>query len=151
VIGYVTSMPLLFEARMLSAWLVAAAVTFTPANPAAAQPICGAGLEPWTEIELFLGRAMPDGSEVSEVEFHAFLAETVTPLFPEGLTVTDAWGQYRDGDAVVRERTKLLLILLPEATASVRDAIAGLIDAYKMQFRQTSVLRVERAVCVAFQ
>lgn len=36
---------------------------------------------------------------VSDEDWRAFLAAEVTPRFPDGLTVIDAAGQWRDGAA----------------------------------------------------
>lgn len=45
---------------------------------------------------LFLGRQIPGGGMVSDADWTAFLAEVVTPRFPEGLTVWRAEGQWLD-------------------------------------------------------
>ena len=87
---------------------------------------------------------------VSEEAWRTFLADEVTPRFPDGLTVLDAAGQWRDGSgAIVRERTKLLLVLAqPGENAMQRtDQIA---DTYKRAFGQSSVLRVVTGACVSF-
>jgi hypothetical protein len=36
---------------------------------------------------LYFGRSRPDGGTVSDEEWKIFLADIVTPRFPEGLTV----------------------------------------------------------------
>ena len=62
----------------------------------------------------------------------------------------DAAGQWREGSGeIVRERTKLLLVLArPGAEAMQRtDEIA---EAYKHAFGQSSVLRVVTPACVSF-
>ena len=58
---------------------------------------CPEGSDRYAEYQLLLGRSTSDGGEVSEEEWLAFLADTVTPRFPDGLTVLDAAGQWRDG------------------------------------------------------
>ena len=45
---------------------------------------------------LFFGRAIPGGGLVSEAEWTAFLANVVTPRFPDGLTVCPTEGQWTD-------------------------------------------------------
>ena len=87
---------------------------------------------------------------MSEAAWRAFLAEEVTPRFPDGLTVLDAAGQWReDSGLIVRERTKLLLVLAPPGADAMQhtDEIA---DAYKRAFGQSSVLRVVTEACVSF-
>ena len=87
---------------------------------------------------------------VSDAAWRAFLANEVTPRFPDGLTVLDAAGQWRAGsDAIVRERSKLLLILAQPGADAMRrtDEIA---EAYKRAFGQSSVLRVITTACASF-
>ena len=68
---------------------------------------CQEGLEPGGEHKLFFGL----GDSISESEWDAFLADVITPRFPGGLTVLDAYGQWQPpvGD-LVRQPTKVLLI-----------------------------------------
>jgi hypothetical protein len=111
---------------------------------------CPAGTEPFAEYRLFFGRSQGGAEVVSDAAWQAFLADEITPRFPDGLTVLDAAGQWRDGSGmIVRERTKLLLILAkPEADGMRRtEEIAA---AYKRAFGQEYVLRVITAACVSF-
>ena len=130
----------------------ALAVLASAAVPAlgADEPYCPPGTEQFAEYRLFFGRSQGTVEMVSEGAWRTFLADEVTPRFPEGLTVLDAAGQWRDGSgAIVRERTKLLLVLAqPGENAMQRtDQIA---DAYKRAFGQSSVLRVVTGACVSF-
>lgn len=111
---------------------------------------CPAGTEPFTEYRLFFGRNQGGAEVVSDAAWQAFLADEITPRFPDGLTVLDAAGQWQEGSGtIVRERTKLLLILAkPEADGMRRtEEIAA---AYKRAFDQESVLRVITPACVSF-
>ena len=84
------------------------------AGEAATALHCRAPLEPWTQVDLYLGRGLGGDAVVSEEAFEDFLAEVVTPLFPDGLSVIDVAGQFRDNEGnVVREPTKLLILLVP--------------------------------------
>jgi hypothetical protein len=118
----------------------------------AAQAIrCRAPLESWTQVELYLGRGLGGDAVVSEEAFQDFLAEDVTPLFPDGLSVIDVAGQFRDSEGtIVREPTKLLILLVPDV-ASVAPDLETIIAAYKERFDQQSVLHAEQPVCVAFE
>ena len=49
-------------------------------------PVCALPLKPAVEVNLYLGRDKPAGGEVSDAEWASFLADTVTPRFPAGLT-----------------------------------------------------------------
>jgi hypothetical protein len=111
---------------------------------------CRPPLEPWTQVELYFGRDVGGEAVVSEEAFRNFLAETVTPLFPDGLSVVDVAGQFRGREgAIVREPTKLLIILVPDA-AGVAPDVETIVAAYKERFDQQSVLHAEQPVCVGF-
>jgi Protein of unknown function (DUF3574) len=111
---------------------------------------CRPPLEPWTQVELYFGRDLGGDAIVSEEAFQHFLADEVTPLFPDGLSVVDVAGQFRDDQGtIVREPTKLLILLVPDA-ADVAPDVETIVTAYKERFDQQSVLHAEQAVCVGF-
>ena len=89
---------------------------------------------------------------MTEAEWARFMAEVVTPAFPDGLTVLDGMGQWRNAAGrVSREDSKILLLVLPgqdQAAASAR--LAPVTAAWKARFAQESVLTVFRAGCAAF-
>ena len=98
-----------------------------------------------------MGRSA-DGVEVaSDADWEAFLAETITPRFPDGLSVIDVAGQGTTADGTLeRERTKMLLVLPPPGDdAMARTGEIG--EEYKQRFNQNSVLRVVTEACVAFK
>jgi uncharacterized protein DUF3574 len=110
-------------------------------------PVCTAPLKAALEIDLYFGRDKPGGGEVSEAEWSAFLAEVVTQHFPDGLSIFDAAGQYRDPSGrIVRERSKRLVVVVFDAPAH-RARIGEIVDLYKQRFGQNSVFRVEQPVC----
>ena len=130
-------------------FLAALAFAAAPTHGADAAS-CPPGTEPFAEYRLFFGRSQGEVEVVNEEAWHAFLAKEVTPRFPDGLTVLDAVGQWREGSgAIVRERTKLLLVLAPPGEDAMRrtDEIT---NAYKRTFGQSSVLRVVTEACVSF-
>jgi hypothetical protein len=74
----------------------------------------------------------------------------VTPRFPDGLSVLDVTGQFRDSKGgIVREPSKLLVVLVPDASAAA-GKVVQIIAAYKKRFRQESVLHAEHPVRVSF-
>ena len=87
---------------------------------------------------------------MSDEAWRAFLAEEITPRFPDGLSVVDGAGQWRDASGtIVRERSKLVLILAEPGASGMRrtDEIA---QAYRRTFGQESVLRAVTTACVSF-
>ena len=103
-------------------------------------------MKPALHVDLYFGRDTAKG-EVSEADWAKFLAEEVTPRFPEGLSVVEAQGQYREPSGkLTRERTKLLVVVLfdaPAQSAKLKDIAV----AYARRFDQQTVFRVERPVC----
>jgi hypothetical protein len=133
-----------YSFRLISALILAAVLASCAPLP------CGPA-ETRYAAQLFFGRAIGTQDEVSETAFQDFLASTVTPAFPDGLTVVDSHGQWKDATGtVVRERSKVVTILFadPAATRPRLDAIA---DAYKQRFRQEAVAIVIAPACVAFR
>ncbi len=113
-------------------------------------PACPEGTDPFVEHQLFMGRSSESGEVVDDAAWAAFLGETVTPRFPDGLTVLDAQGQWRDSDGLIQqERSKLLVVLAPPGSGSMR-LIDEVSDEYKRRFNQESVLRVVEDTCVSF-
>ena len=121
-----------------------------PGSRAGAPP-CPAGTERFAEYRLFFGRSRDGVEVVTDAQWHAFLAEEITPRFPDGLTVVDAAGQWRGPSGTIeRERTKMLIVLAAPGEEGMRrtDEIA---EAYKRTFGQESVLRVVGTACASFQ
>lgn len=134
----------------LKAFIVAAGMAL--AGSAAAQDIvCHDPLKPMLRAELFFGRAIANGQRVNEAQWARFVARELTPRFPDGLTVLDGQGQWRDGarGAIVREPSRIVIIVTAN-DAPARAALDAAADAYKRRFKQKSVGIVMRPVCAAF-
>ena len=113
-------------------------------------PACPEGTERFVQYELFMGRSGASSEIVDDAAWDAFLGETVTPRFPDGLTVLDARGQWRGTDGLIlKERSKVLIVLAPPGgdAAQLLDEVS---DEYKRRFDQESVLRVVQDACVSF-
>lgn len=104
----------------------------------------------FVRTELLFGLSKPNNGVIAEAEFQHFVDQKVTPLFPDGLTMFSATGQFRDNhEAVVKEGSKLLLLLYPVNPTSHRN-VEQIRQAYKTMFQQESVLRVDHRSCVSF-
>jgi hypothetical protein len=125
---------------------VAAAAFFAcQVTSAAAQLSCGAPQKPMLDVELLLGRG-----KASDARWRAFLAKEVSPRFPDGLTVYETTGQWRDParNVMVREKSRVLRVIVP--ADAPRDTIEAVALSYKKQFAQKSVGIVMRPACVSF-
>lgn len=103
---------------------------------------CAAPAPAFVQTTLHLGRAIPAGGEVGDAALARFVAEEVTPRFPEGFTLIEGSGAWRDrvSGETIRERTMILIILHPPGR---RAAVEEIATAYARRFGQQSVLRVE--------
>lgn len=99
------------------------------------------------QTTLYFGLKSADGRGVSEQEWARFLAEVVTPRFPQGLTVVTAYGQGANpgSDAVLAEMTKVLIVVHPDDAASAAS-IADIKAKYSQDFGQTGVFHTEADV-----
>jgi Protein of unknown function (DUF3574) len=124
-----------------------AAYRLTAAEPAAT---CRAGAAPYSRLELLFGLGKQGGGEVSEEEWRAFLEAEVTPRFPDGLTVLVAYGQWRSRSGEVARDPSRVLVIWHRRGAGGEADIEAIRQAYKTQFSQESVMRVDGVSCVSF-
>jgi hypothetical protein len=97
---------------------------------------------------LYFGLGRPSGL-VTEQEWQMFLMDQVTTRFPDGLTVLEAQGQWRQADGDIgHERSKLVVLVHPE-TEAARAALQEIVAQYRYTFEQESVLWETSSVCVA--
>lgn len=131
---------------------LAAALLALSVLPASAQLACRTGQKSSAVAELMFGRKIGDRIGVSDKAWARFLDGEITRRFPDGLTVVDASGQWRDPvkKRVVREPSKIVSIVLKEPDQD-QERIDAIVEAYKKKFRQQAVGVVVRPACVSFQ
>lgn len=104
--------------------------------------------------ELYFGRSRPDGGTVSDAEWEQFLVDEVTPRFPDGFTILNATGQYREKSGkIISEPSEVLVFLYTRKTKQEsRRKIEEIRAAYVKKFSQESVLRMDirKSVEVSF-
>jgi hypothetical protein len=102
--------------------------------------------------ELYFGRDVPRRALVSEAEWAEFVASAVTPRFPDGFTVLDAAGAWRDpgSGTAMHEQTKILVVALPAAEVGLGKRLDEVAASYRTRFDQASVGIVTRTACAAF-
>ena len=112
---------------------------------------CPPGSESFVEYQLFMGRGGAAGEIVSDADWEDFLAASVTPRFPDGLTVLDGSGQWRDAAGQIeKERSKVLILYATGNESSLRADVDAISSEYEQRFDQESVLRVVDKACVSF-
>ena len=125
--------------------------TATGTGAQTAMPSCHGAQQPKMVAELMFGRDIGHGVGVSESEWQHFVARELVSRFPDGLTIIDAIGQWRDRDSgrIVHEPSKHVEIVLPGNKDD--DAhLDAVVTAYKHAFHQHSVGVIVRPACVAF-
>ena len=127
-------------------------LAIAPSGIAHAQMLeCRGGQKAQQVAELTFGRRIVGHIAVSETQWIQFIDNEITPRFPEGLTVFDASGQWRDPTTkkIVRETSKIVLIVLP-GNAEDLTRLNELAEIYKRRFKQQSVGMILRPACVSF-
>jgi hypothetical protein len=109
------------------------------------------GGQPAWVAELYFGRSVAGRAAVNEAEWRAFADGVIAREFPDGFTVLDGHGRWRDPATgrAVGEDTKVVVVSVPRAQpiAAKLDAVS---EAYKRQYAQQSVGRVVRRACSSF-
>ena len=112
---------------------------------------CRGGQRPTQVAELMFGRNIGNRIGVSEARWSQFVDREITPRFPNGLTVFNAAGQWRDraSNRIVREPSKIVQIVLPGEVDDIAR-LNEIAEAYKLRFKQQSVGMIVRPACVSF-
>lgn len=129
---------------------VAIAISFAVSACASMpKPGCRAGEQSSIQDSLYFGTGKPNGLVTTE-EWTTFLEATVTPRFPQCLSVSEASGQWRGANgAIVNESTHVLHLEHPNDAHSEKS-VAKIVASYKTQFQQEAALRVKANTCVSF-
>jgi hypothetical protein len=112
---------------------------------------CRGVQQPKLVAELLFGRDIGRRVGVSRSAWLRFVARELTPRFPDGFTISDAIGQWRDrlSGTMLREPSKRVEIVLP-GNADDDARLEAVVAAYKSRFHQQSVGIIVRGACVAF-
>ena len=110
---------------------------------------CPAGQASLRTAQLFFARNDGKGLAVSDQAFRKFMADEVSPRFPQGLSVLDGGAQWRgEANRMIRESAKVVSVALPARgdSATPIEAVRG---AYRTRFKLNSEVRVTEPACVA--
>lgn len=133
--------------RMVSIVLMLILLAGCQSPPRRARP---KGATLMQRTELFFGLSRPDGGTIGEPVWQAFVDDTITPRFPDGFTLLEGAGQWRQSDGkILHERSKILLLLHP-CDADATRKLEEIRTAYKQRFNQESVIREDGRVWVSF-
>ena len=90
------------------------------------------------------------GGEISEQQFAEFLSQEVTPAFPAGMTVYDAYGQMQHSSGeIVKQKTKVV-VLVHKSSKADDDAINRITTAYRSKFGNPQIMLLTKQVKPVF-
>ena len=150
----------LLAMSLLAGVLVACGHRDSPRPPAAqiAPTLSGDPAHPdrtsgWVDTRLYFGLGPADHPEqgINEVHWREFLDREVTPRFPDGLSVSDVYGQWqgKGQTAPERLRSKVLIIDYLDSPEN-REKIEAIRKAWKAMTGDQSVMRVTQPADVSF-
>jgi hypothetical protein len=91
---------------------------------------------------LFFGRNIPAGGVVSEAQWDEFVRTVITPRFPQGLTIYQDKGQWRDPRGEIVREDGYVVEVNHERSEATETAIQEIAQEYKRRFGQDAVLRI---------
>ena len=102
-----------------------------------------------TVSRVYCGLSRPDGSGISESDLRAFIDNTVAKIFPDGFTVMQAQGGWRDVATghTIREPSAIIELAHGEAD---QQHVLDVARAYKAQFSQDAVMVASTPVATQF-
>lgn len=105
----------------------------------------------WIRTEMYFGMS-DSGTVISSDQWQDFVDKSITPRFPEGLTIVFGNGQFRAGDGqVAKEPTAILILLRKKETEKQDDVnLETIAKEYDVRFHQESVLKCDSGAQVEF-
>ena len=102
-------------------------------------------------IELFFGRDIPGREPLTDREWSDFAVSVIAKEFPDGFTVMDGDGEWRDPatQRITLERSKILIVAAP-SSSDLASRVFRVRDAYRRMYRQTSVGTLSYDACGEF-
>ncbi|HEV8125929.1 MAG TPA: DUF3574 domain-containing protein [Gemmatimonadales bacterium] len=122
-----------------------------PEAPVPPTPVaCVAGQTAQLRDALYFGLTIPGGGEIPIADWDDFLANTITPLFPTGLTAFTATGQWREASGLVRSEPSRVVILIHDLSSTANESIRQIIARYRERFHQDAVMWERTQACISF-
>jgi hypothetical protein len=112
------------------------------ANPPPCLSFLG-DLEPKQLVDnLYFGTEIPGGGNVTGEDWRSFCDKSITPRFPEGLTVLEGYGQWQGKAGRTTKESAYLVQIIHSNTPETNAAIKEVIQIYLKRFSQESVAQV---------
>ena len=133
---------------MARVWLVLLLL----AGCSATEPRC-AGLsgDAAVTVQLLFGRSMKGGGRIDDAAWRDFLARSVTPRFPDGLTVLEGSGQWRQhSTGMIVSEPSTVVEIVTEGSAETLRRLDAIRAEYRDRFAQELVGLVVNQSCASF-
>jgi hypothetical protein len=102
------------------------------------------------KTEIYFGEDEPGRKHVSPKAWRAFLSEVVTPRFPKGMTVLEAYGQMQHHDGRIEKQPSRVIVLVHPPGKGTDKRIHEVVQAYRDRFQNAQVMRLRTAVQAEF-
>ena len=139
----------LFVALLAAGCATSTSPTLASASASPPAMRCAAGEQAFVGDLLYFGTTTPGGI-VSADDWADFLRTSVTPRFPQGLSVWPAAGQWLGKDGKIARESSFVLNVVHADDDAAEHAIQAIRQDYETRFAQEAVLRVKSAACVSF-
>ena len=103
----------------------------------------------WVKSEIYFGRDLPGGQEISRWAWADFMDKVLTLHFPKGLTVYEAYGQMQHADNRIEKQSTWVVAVVHPKDPAIDKAIQEIIDAFRKQFNKAQVVHVSTPVISA--
>jgi hypothetical protein len=111
-------------------------------------PACTGG-ESMVRTELYFGLNVGE-KPMDPQQFERFVDREIAGRFSEGFTIVQALGAWRDPQGKTIRENSRVLIRVHAQTRTDEDEINAITEAYKREFAQDAVLRIDTPSCVKF-
>ena len=126
--------------------LTLALLSACASNPAS---LCAPGQQAAIQDTLYFGTGRVHGGAVTPQEWEGFVRDEIAPRFPQGFSILEAQGQWRNADGSIAHEQTHILQLLHSVDERNERAVGEIADRYKTRFEQEAVLRVRAAACMS--
>ena len=106
----------------------------------------GNAAQAWVKTELYFGLDIPGGGKVTQEQWADFLDNVITPSFPQGLTVFEAYGQMRHENGDIEKQSTRVVFLVHPADPAASAKVQDVIKAYREKFSNPQVMRLDSNV-----
>ena len=94
------------------------------------------------KTEIFFAKIYNNNNSVSTNDWNNYLNSVVTPLFPEGLTMKESYGQAYDGQKI-RYQSNFELMITHKNTSDHNDNTLKIISEYRKLFPGAQVFMLK--------